>query len=131
MADSTESGNTEQVLAFVAAWSRNDVDELMSYFAPDAIYHNIPVEPVTGSDAIRKTIEGFSAMAQEIEWVTHQVAENEAGVVLTERTDRFKIAGNWIEIPVMGSFELHAGKITAWRDYFDMNQFTSQLPGAA
>jgi limonene-1,2-epoxide hydrolase len=28
----------------------------------------------------------------------------------------------------MGTFEVDDGKITAWRDYFDMNQFMSQLP---
>ena len=27
----------------------------------------------------------------------------------------------------MGAFEVNDGKITAWRDYFDMNQFTSQM----
>jgi limonene-1,2-epoxide hydrolase len=25
-----------------------------------------------------------------------------------------------VELPVMGIFEVHDGKITAWRDYFDM-----------
>jgi limonene-1,2-epoxide hydrolase len=29
----------------------------------------------------------------------------------------------------MGVFELKDGRIAAWRDYFDMQQFTSQLPG--
>jgi limonene-1,2-epoxide hydrolase len=29
----------------------------------------------------------------------------------------------------MGTFEVHDGKITAWRDYFDMNQFMGQLSG--
>ncbi len=49
--------------------------------------------------------------------------------MLTERTDRFQIGEKWLELPVMGSFELADGKITAWRDYFDMAQFQSQLPG--
>ena len=30
-------------------------------------------------------------------------------------------------LPVMGAFEVSDGKINAWRDYFDMNQFTSQM----
>ncbi len=122
------SANTDLVLAFIDAWSRNDVDELMGYFAPDCVYHNIPVAPVTGAAAIRRTIEGFAGMAEQSEWVVHQIAENEAGVVLTERTDRFLIGGRWVELPVMGSFEVHDGAITAWRDYFDMQQFQSQLP---
>jgi limonene-1,2-epoxide hydrolase len=27
----------------------------------------------------------------------------------------------------MGTFEVSGGKISAWRDYFDMNQFTSRM----
>ncbi len=124
------STHTELIREFINAWSRNDVDELMGYFAENCIYHNMPLDPVSGSDAIRTTIQGFAGMAEKIEWVTHQIAENEAGVVLTERTDRFLVAGNWVELPVMGAFEVHDGRITAWRDYFDMNQFTQQLPSA-
>ena len=122
------STNTQRVRDFVAAWSRNDVNEIMSYFAPDALYHNIPVDPVKGADAIRKAISGFSSMASEVEWVLHQIAENAHGVVLTERTDRFKIGGKWLELPVMGTFELRDGQLTAWRDYFDMQQWVKQLP---
>jgi limonene-1,2-epoxide hydrolase len=50
--------------------------------------------------------------------------------VLTERIDKFEVGGKWIALPVMGAFELREGKISAWRDYFDLAQFTKQLPGA-
>ena len=45
-------------------------------------------------------------------------------------------SGGWdayktISLPVMGIVEVHGGKITAWRDYFDLSQFASQLPGRA
>jgi len=88
------------------------------------------VAPVTGQAAVRATIEGYARLASEIEWVLHRIAETAAGEVLTERTDRFKIAGRWVELPVMGSFELRGGKIDAWRDYFDMAQFQKQLPSS-
>ena len=48
--------------------------------------------------------------------------------VMTERHDIFTFANGEIDLPVMGTFEVQAGKITAWRDYFDMNQFMSQMP---
>ena len=52
-------------------------------------------------------------------------------VVLTERLDRFTWpTGDVAELPVMGTFEVHDGKITQWRDYFDMQQFMSQLPAS-
>jgi len=124
------SENTKRVREFVAAWRRNDVDELMTFIAPDCLYHNIPLEAVKGAPAIRVALSGFANMASEAEWVLHQIAENDHGVVLTERTDRFKMGGKWVELPVMGTFELRDGLITAWRDYFDMQQFTKQLPAA-
>lgn len=123
--------NTKRVRDFIAAWSRNDLDELMGFFAPDCVYHNIPVAPVKGLAAIRETLRGFATLASEVEWVLHRIAESENGAVLTERTDRFKIGGKWVELPVMGSFELRDGQLVAWRDYFDMQQFTKQLPGPA
>jgi limonene-1,2-epoxide hydrolase len=30
----------------------------------------------------------------------------------------------------MGTFEVRDGGISAWRDYFDLNQFASQLDAA-
>jgi limonene-1,2-epoxide hydrolase len=36
----------------------------------------------------------------------------------------------WIDLPVMGTFEVDGdGRITLWRDYFDMATFTDQLAG--
>ena len=123
------SANTDTVARFIDAWSRNDLDELMGYFAPEAVYHNIPVDPVKGVDAIRAVIQGFAGMASEIDWQTRNISESAEGVVLTERLDRFKIGEKWVELPVMGSFELREGKIAAWRDYFDMAQFQAGFSG--
>ena len=123
------SGNETVVEAFVKAFNERDLDAIMAFFDEEAIYHNIPVDPVKGIDAIRVTLSGFLDMSTEIDWVVHQLAENPEGCVLTERTDRFLIGGKWIEIAVMGTFEIRDGRIRAWRDYFDMNQFQSQLAG--
>ncbi len=48
--------------------------------------------------------------------------------MLTERLDQFDLAnGKKISIPVMGTFEIENGKIKAWRDYFDLNTYVSQM----
>ena len=125
------SANTDLIDAFVAAWAKNDVDEIMSFFTDDAVYTNIPIDPPNeGAEMIRKTIEGFAGMAKKIEFVVHHQTENAAGVVMNERTDRFLLPDDrWAEAQVMGVFEIENGKIKAWRDYFDMAQFNSQLAG--
>jgi len=124
------SENTDLIDAFVAAWGKQDLDELMGFFADDAVYTNIPIDPPNeGREAIRKIIEGFIGMAQKIEFVVHLQTENAQGVVMNERTDRFLIGDRWAEARVMGVFELRDGKIAAWRDYFDLAQFNSQMSG--
>ncbi len=110
-----------------AAWADGDLDAIVSYFADDAVYHNIPVDPVTGRDAIRSTIAGFTGGVDSIEFRVRNIAAS-GSTVMTERVDVFRFPGATIELPVMGTFEVDGDRITAWRDYFDMNQFMSQLP---
>lgn len=119
---------TQVVRAFLAAVDANDLERILSFFAEDAVYHNVPVAPVTGIPAIRAVLQGFLGLSSEVQWVVHHLAETPDGVVLTERTDRFRIRDRWLELPVMGAFEVRDGRITAWRDYFDMKQFQDQLP---
>jgi limonene-1,2-epoxide hydrolase len=115
---------------FCEAWSRRDIDELLGYFTEDAIYHNMPIEPAQGHDAIRNVMNLFVPMSKEITFEIKHLAE-EGNVVLTERVDRFVMDGGTIELPVMGVFEVERGKIKAWRDYFDMQTYMGQIPGAS
>jgi limonene-1,2-epoxide hydrolase len=117
----------EIVRQFCAAWGDGDLDTIMAFFADDAIYHNIPIAPVTGRDAIRATIEGFTGGVDSVEFRVEHIAA--AGpIVMTERVDVFRFPASTIELPVMGTFDVENDKITAWRDYFDLNQFMSQMP---
>jgi limonene-1,2-epoxide hydrolase len=124
------STNSETITQFIQSWSDNDVDKIMNFFTEDAVYVNVPIDPPNhGRAAIRAVIEQFLGMAEAVEFVIHHQGETADAVVMNERTDRFLINGNWLELPVMGVFELEDGKITAWRDYFDMAQFSNQMPG--
>jgi limonene-1,2-epoxide hydrolase len=90
----------------------------------------MPMAPVTGKDAIKGVLDMFLGPATSAEFVMLKIAA--AGdAVLTERVDKFAIGGASIELPVAGVFELKDGKITAWRDYFDMATWTKQAtPGS-
>jgi len=106
---------------FLAAWPRKDIGELVSYFAEDAVYHNIPVPPVVGREAIRKTFEGFlGAFDIVLDIVNLGTSGN---LVFTERVDRFDLNGKKFDLPVNGVFEVKRGKIVAFRDYFDLASF--------
>jgi limonene-1,2-epoxide hydrolase len=114
------------VRRFCAAWSNINPDELAEYFTDDAVYHNIPIAPVTGRDTIKSTIAGFTGGVEKIEFRLRNIVA-EGPIVLTERVDVFVLPQGSIELPVMGAFEVRDGKIAAWRDYFDMKQFMDQM----
>ena len=50
---------------------------------------------------------------------------------MTERVDNFLVGDKRVSVSCMGVFELRGGKIAAWRDYWDLQQFERQLPKTA
>ena len=126
MADeaSTNQGTTrtpdpvEVVQDFLAALEHGDTDAAADLLAPDAIWHNVPFPPARGRDTIARQLRGMERYAIGFEVRMHNIAAN-GPVVLTERTDvltRGPVGG---EFWVCGTFEVHEGRITVWRDRFD------------
>jgi limonene-1,2-epoxide hydrolase len=122
--------SAEQVVRdFCVAASTRDPALLRSFFSNDVVYHNIPMAPAEGIDATMAVIDMFLGMCDSLEFEVHHLA-SDGTTVLTERTDIFTMKGKSAPLPVMGSFEVVDGKITAWRDYFDMAQVTAMFEGA-
>jgi len=119
--------NTDKVRDFIAKWESRDVEGIMAAFSDDPFYHNIPMEPLTSKAAIRGFIEPFLTPVTGVEWTVHFIAEDAAGVVLTERVDAFEFGDKRIALPVMGTFEFDGDKIARWRDYFDLREFENQM----
>jgi limonene-1,2-epoxide hydrolase len=111
----------EVVRAELDAWNRLDADEAMRYFATDAVWEDVPLEPIIGYDAIRRRADYIveHSASGEIEILNLVAAGN---IVLTERIDRFLWDGAMVSARVMGAFEVSGDKITAWRDYYDLGQ---------
>jgi limonene-1,2-epoxide hydrolase len=116
------------VRRFCDAWAGGDLDAIVGAFTDDAVYHNMPIAPVTGPEAIRTFIEGFLGGVDSVEFRVLNIA-GDGDVVLTERVDVFRAPGKVIELPVMGTFEVRDGRIAAWRDYFDLQTFMDGLAG--
>lgn len=122
--------NAEEVVRqFCAVAGSHDPDALRTYLAEDVVYHNIPLEPAVGLDAAMAVFDMMTSLCEGITFEVHHLVST-GDVVLTERTDYFTINGTQHPLPVMGTFEVRDGKITAWRDYFDMAQVTA-IFGAA
>ena len=119
--------SAEQVVRdFCAAASTRDPKVLRAFFSDDVVYHNIPMEPAEGIEATMAVITMFVGMCEALEFEVHHLA-SDGSTVLTERTDTFIIKGKSAPLPVMGAFHVADGKITAWRDYFDMAQVTAMF----
>ena len=113
------------VTSFCAAWSKLDIDEMIGYFHADAVYHNIPVDPIQGRDTIKEMIVGFSAGWDRVDFeIRHTVA---TGTSCSPRGWTTSSPRSAREPARHGTFEFAGGLITAWRDYFDLNQFMNQL----
>ena len=117
----------ETVLSFIQAWNRLDQEQIHALMAEDIIYHNMPLTPVQGREAVREHLAAWPI--DECEWELLNIAAR-GNVVLTERVDRFRVGEDRIVVPVMGAFEVSGGLITHWRDYFDLRA-TKPQPRAA
>jgi limonene-1,2-epoxide hydrolase len=116
----------EIVHTFISALEQKDVDAALAFVADDIEYDNVPMATIHGREDVRTALAGFLKGASEVEWIVYREAAN-GNVVFNERLDRFHIGDKWLEIAVVGVWELHDGKIALWRDYFDLGQLQSQM----
>ena len=120
--------NEEIVNTFMARVTAMDLDGALELVADDVEYDNVPMGPVHGPDGIRSVYAQLEGTVDKMEWIIHrQVASGD--LVLNERTDRFGRGDKWADLPVAGVFEVHDGKITLWRDYFDLTGMMTSIGG--
>lgn len=117
---------SEIVNTFIAAIERKDIDGAVQFLADDVSYENMPMDPIVGREAVAATLQMFLGPAAAVEWpVLREMADEHS--VANERLDRFQIGSGWLELPVAGFFEVSGGRITLWRDYFDMGAYQRQM----
>ena len=111
----------EIVLQMIDAWQRLNLEDAMSHLADDAVFLPDPkAEPVRGREAIRALwayyMGLFSSYACEVQ---HILTSDR--LVFVERVERVaRVDGQKVALPGASVFEFDAaGKITAWRDYWD------------
>jgi limonene-1,2-epoxide hydrolase len=120
----------ETVNEFIARVCRFDLDGACELVTDDVEYDNVPMGKNFGPEGIKSVLGLMAGGLDQVEWVVHrQVAAGP--IVMNERTDRFGTGDRWVELPVAGIFEVHDGRISLWRDYFDMGTFNDQLAGLA
>jgi limonene-1,2-epoxide hydrolase len=120
--------NVAIIRDFIAAWSRLDAEELVSFFTEDGTYHNMPIDPVSGRENLKTFIAGFINDWTATDWeVLNLVSAGD--VVIAERVDRTKVGDVAVDLPCCGVFEMEGDKIKVWRDYFDMATYMKPFSG--
>jgi limonene-1,2-epoxide hydrolase len=114
--------NEQVIREFIEAWSRLDPAELAGFFAEDGVYHNMPMAPVRGRENVQKLIQGFIAPWTQTTWDIRTLLSS-GDIVVAERLDRTQAGEKSVDLPCVGVFELEAGKIKVWRDYFDLGTY--------
>jgi limonene-1,2-epoxide hydrolase len=113
--------NAQIALDFMDCWRRLDLDDAVSRITPDAVFTpDLKAQPVVGREAIR--VLWASYMERMKSYSMEQGAVVSAGgVVFLERIERIVAVDDYaMELPIVGVFEIDgAGKIAAWRDYWD------------
>lgn len=114
---STSVNNLRTVEVFLNALQRVDFETADGTLADDLIYQNVGLPTIHGR---RKTMQLFRRLQGRVafEVQVHRIAADGA-TVLTERTDALILGRLRMQFWVCGVFEVHDGRITLWRDYFD------------
>ncbi len=116
----TQNTNPMDVVeAFLAAFVAMDFDTALTYITDDCEYTNVPMGTVRGPAGVREVLEPFFAPIHENDFQILRKAVTDS-VVFMERLDRHRLDHGWRELPVNSVFEVHDGRITVWRDYFDL-----------
>jgi len=123
--------SAETVTAFIEALTSGDIGAAAALCHDDLIFENVPLVPPVqhGRDVILAGLGGLVSGCTKVAFeVTLQI---ESGSTVTnERVDRFWFDdGQFAEVPVMARWEVSDGRISLWRDYYDMSMWDRHFTG--
>jgi limonene-1,2-epoxide hydrolase len=120
------TANARFVETFLYALQDEDFDTADSALADNIEWQNVGLPTIRGRRRVVKIFRGGQGrMAFEVK--IHRIAAD-GNAVLTERTDALIFGPVRLQFWVCGVFEVHGGKITLWRDYFDLFDVCVKAP---
>jgi limonene-1,2-epoxide hydrolase len=126
----------EIVRSYVRAIGTKDMKNAIPYLWDDAVFDNVPMDPpaklTVGPAAIQLRLQMLLDACVKVEWeIVRQIEQGDT--VFNERVDRFWFKpglfpkGDLLEWPACTRWELEAGKIKLWRDYYELHLTEAQL----
>lgn len=120
MADQTSmavQSPTGTVESFFDALQDQDFELAENLLAQNLVFQNVGMPTIYGRNRAMKMLRSAPGR-MSLEVKIHRIAADGAAV-LTERTDAVVFGPLRVQFWVCGVFEVHDGRITLWRDYFD------------
>jgi limonene-1,2-epoxide hydrolase len=104
------------------AVAARDKQAFLDFFAADIEYHyHVGSRPLLGLAWVDKFITKYWANNVGATWVISRHAETDDCLLTEGREEYVNADGDKVVHPYMGIIEFKDGKITGWRDYFQMN----------
>jgi len=123
--DRLQPDNARTVENFLTALQNQDIDAAGAVLDDNLVYQNVGFPTIRGRARAMKLFRSMEGRAG-FEVKIHRIAVN-GSTVLTERTDALVFGRVRLQFWVCGVFEVTDGRITLWRDYFDMFVFNKAL----
>ena len=115
------AANARTVETVLYAIQDEDYATVEAGMADNIVWQNVGINTMRGRKRIMKVLR-FGEGRGGFEVKFHRIAV-EGNTVLTERTDAIIVGPLRLQFWVCGVFEVHGGRITLWRDYFDKLDF--------
>ncbi len=122
---SSDIDNAHTVEVLLSSLQNMDADGAGAVLDDNLVYQNVGFPTIRGRARAMKLFRAMEGRAG-FEVKIHRIAVNGSSV-LTERTDVLQFGPLRLQFWVCGVFEVHDSRITLWRDYFDMWNFTKAL----
>jgi len=123
---STGIDNIATVQRFLFSLREPDLDTAAELLDENLVYQNVGLPTIYGRARALKLFKGMERPGLGFDVKIHRSA-GEGASVLNERTDVIRIGPVVLKFWVCGVFEVHDGRITLWRDYFDQFDMTKAL----
>ena len=118
--------NRDIVNEFFDKWSRGDIEAALALCTDDVIWDNVPMKTIAGKSAVHGFLAKFAKGMSDIHYELRGVMEDGDRLML-EGVENYTKNGRKVSVPYMASFDFRDGRISAWRDYFDLATVERQL----
>ncbi len=121
----------DTVLGLWKALSRRDWDAVTTYLSPDCVYVDMPVGPTLAArgpdDIVKRLKVGLEPLAG---YVNHDgVLVSNGADVMYEHSETWNwTSGETAVLQFVSVHRVEEGKVSLWKDYWDMGGMTAQAP---